>query len=610
MDPNASSSAHDHETATGGGGETVNVERSAAAGGGAIKGPQQEDEGSTKRLKAEHDSPGSDAAAEKAYSATLPLDLWIMSKSLSISSPSSRVEPLRQLYTSERDSSRIWKRAFENVDFPTLIATDWDLVTLTSFLHERPACIGCGSHLGDIERYFACRFFAHTSCLSSIFSSAADILEDVDLHPETLACLPSQKFKIGPRKSEDRFVVSQVKPMNDYLKYLDSTTLSSRDRGVRKAAREARDAMPPLSVYGSLTALNVRGRPKKRKEPPRALPGMLAARRRLNAVGFGNIDIRIIENHHLIAQDAVLDDAEWSEICPQLLPLVESARDDRIRRERSLNEQQKTKAYWHRFSMKVSEADRAFYPSLAAFAQFSSVKNLVQLPGDSGPEHDAFVSSINTALAEIRRQKKLSYARPLARALARAGHALPDETVKLLDPRGLVAPSDASWWRVPLDSSTDRSEAATVSEEELDTILTRFTSQAFWGFVEDRHQVGSCATISGAVKRSPIRHPSGVSVSARWIEILFSLLQAAGINDGPNGETAKKLENLGASFACRSSECRQTSLMTFSSLLQHVCYPVHHARSLNPHYSEGSFPVSDIVYVPQVATASTSSSTS
>ena len=37
------------------------------------------------------------------------------------------------------------------------------------------------------------------------------------------------------------YIPSQVKAMNDYLHHLDSTTTASRDRQMRKAAREARD---------------------------------------------------------------------------------------------------------------------------------------------------------------------------------------------------------------------------------------------------------------------------------------------------------------------------------------------------------------------------------
>lgn len=76
---------------------------------------------------------------------------------------------LRRLFRSKSDSAQVWKLAFKNVDFPTLKATDWDLIHLTSLLHEVAPCIGCGLSSGVLVQDLACRMYRHSVCLEKPF---------------------------------------------------------------------------------------------------------------------------------------------------------------------------------------------------------------------------------------------------------------------------------------------------------------------------------------------------------------------------------------------------------------------------------------------------------
>lgn len=70
-------------------------------------------------------------------------------------------KPLRLLFTSKRDSGRVWTHAYENAAFPNLVATDWDSIYLANMLHGEPICLVCDESTGQVTRDFENRMLIH-----------------------------------------------------------------------------------------------------------------------------------------------------------------------------------------------------------------------------------------------------------------------------------------------------------------------------------------------------------------------------------------------------------------------------------------------------------------
>jgi hypothetical protein len=190
------------------------------------------------------------------------------------------------------------------------------------------------------------------------------------------------------------------------------------------------------------------------------------------------------------------------------------------------------------------------YCSKQRFGRFPTVLQLAAAGTAIGdPLWIQLLPTLQQEMASVRLAKKLAYARPLAQALADAGHPLPSDFVASLYPSG-SSPDKSIGWRIPLDFDKIPTDDSPISEEQVDELLSRFTSRAFVGYF-DRHQLDSFSVIDSLRQR--YTHSSGVSVSARWIRILFGILKAVGIEDGEAGATEAKLDTLGVTISCKKA---------------------------------------------------------
>jgi hypothetical protein len=168
---------------------------------------------------------------------------------------------------------------------------------------------------------------------------------------------------------------------------------------------------------------------------------------------------------------------------------------------------------------------------------------------------------------QARRSRKLAFARPLAHALSMAGLPLASDLVQSLYPPGTQRPNSVDF-RIPLDLDPNTPDSSPISEEQLDELLSRFTSRAFWcctGY--GGHRAGSYTEISVSVSAHK-PHWSGITVSSTWIGVLGQILVATRIEDGAGNEVEAKLEELGAAFQCRSTTCHSPNpRMTFTQLV-------------------------------------------
>lgn len=309
------------------------------------------------------------------------------------------------------------------------------------------------------------------------------------------------------------------------------------------------------------------------------------------------------------------------------------ARADWIRTDQAKRTADLCQAY-HRFfdQNNPGSLNRSLSLSSKRFEDLATVKTLLANHTTIGdPPWNETLPSIERELENLRIAWKLRFARPLASALASAGQPLPQQTVEsMYDPNAF--PSTPSGWRVNLDCGGNNFDSTTISETVLDELLSRFTSRAFCGYVggggtNQRHAIEAHPRID--LERARWHHPSGISVSRRFIEILFAVLKVTGIEDGPRAETEEKIEKLGPIFACRFNACRGSNFV-YSQLVSRISLRAAdlsngeltlyftfqvshlsisgHSRALNPHYSEGDFPVSAIVCTLNSPIASASSS--
>ena len=241
--------------------------------------------------------------------------------------------------------------------------------------------------------------------------------------------------------------------------------------------------------------------------------------------------------------------------------------------------------------------------------------------------------TIEDQVAKFCRSLKLAYARRLVKSLVSAGHPPSQAFLDALNPPGF-SPTTIQSGEVSLDALR-LNDPSTLANNELDELLGRFTSRAFW-FCDYNgpHQLASFPQIN-AIRRGPTAHGCGSGggrVGKYWLQILFSLLKSTGIDDGPRALVDQKFNTLGPSFVCcwggdyggahppHRLKWPELVRPAFFVLLQpptdgavewlqlsHVCSSSH-ARALNPYYSEGSFKVNDIVYAPLSADAAASTS--
>lgn len=74
-------------------------------------------------------------------------------------------------------------------------------------------------------------------------------------------------------------------------------------------------------------------------------------------------------------------------------------------------------------------------------------------------------------------------------------------------------------------------------------------------------------------KRKP-SHKAGVSLSQDWMRILFHLLDATGIEDGPGEKAPVEFEALGPVFECKWALCSKqpSGFLTFSQLVRPIFF--------------------------------------
>ncbi|GAA5984954.1 hypothetical protein JCM5350_000076 [Sporobolomyces pararoseus] len=552
-------------------------DRHASNEGGAVeiqKGEEGQQSGTeiepnAKRIKIDTTTSGEGSTPVQAKYVDIPFDLWLMIgehlEPLDLVHLTRVNKSLRRLLRSRSDSARVWKLAFKNVNLPTLKATDWDLVYLASFCFEKWACFGC-----------------------------------------------------------EFYIPSEVKAMNDYLHHLDSTTTASRDRQLRKAAREARDKFVSskkecvearfewLRWYTTQAVERRRRAEELRTTQERAVrleERFNNIRSRLLSLGHEETDLKWLERDARTKKDQVLTESEWDKIAPGLVQLARGQKMKREKEERAALEPTLLNYYTH-FD---KSSQLSLVCSMQDFGKLPAVNQLIVARSSIGDSlWQQVVPSIQRRIDKSRRNLKLSYARPLAHALNEAGHPLPQQLFDSLFPAGASSTKPADYWRIPskinLASQEDVAspeDGSTISDVELDTLLSRFTSRVFCGYLADRHQVESFRKVVDLRDRSRL-HSSGVSVSAQWIKILFLILKVTGIKDGEVNETLAKVDALGNVWSCQSDHSPYNKLNPFisvSELVQHLCHATPHARALNPHYSEGSYPISSVVY-----TSSTSGS--
>ncbi|GAA5950082.1 hypothetical protein JCM3765_004189 [Sporobolomyces pararoseus] len=615
------------------------------------EGDGTETEPSAKRIKTDATTSEEQSTPSQAKPVDIPFDLWLMVgdhlEPLDLLHLTRVNKPLRRLLRSKSDSAQVWKRAYKRIEFPTLKATDWDLIYLASFLFEDLSCFGCGTSNGTVLRDFPSRIFVHEHCRSTIFSTATEVSDLVDvLHPDTLSCVASWSIKQG-RKVQEFYIPSEVQAMNNYLHHLESATTASRDRQLRKAARETRDGFiaskkkciearfedgTTMRLWLHSYQTREREAAQQRREQERAVrlqERLSNIRSRLLSLGHQEKDLKWLEKDLSVTKDQVLTESgqliepfalhqrlyqltifcfpEWSEISASLIELAVVQKTKREQDERDALEARLLSNYYSFFD---KSSGLSLFCSLKDFNNIQEVKQLVEARSEIGDLlWNQILPSLRERFDKSRRQTKLSYARPLAHALAKVGHPLPQEVFESLFPPGASLMKPVGYWIIPLKPDYSSDDGSTISEAEIDTLLSRFTSKVFCGFF-DRHRAESFSEV--VVLRRGYSHPSGVSVSAQWIKLLFSILKRTGIEDGDAKETLSKLERLGKVWRCKTEHWwnnKPEPFMTYSELMRHLSDDVSHARALNPHYSQGSYPISSIVYAPQPAVAGSSSTT-
>jgi hypothetical protein len=257
---------------------------------------------------------------------------------------------------------------------------------------------------------------------------------------------------------------------------------------------------------------------------------------------------------------------EWLNISKSLIQHVEYFQAQREKQQnlRVIKEQElKIEATWRQQFLASSTLNCQAFPPLATFKNLASVRPF--LAQTIIPNFDTTWTSalpvVQSDIAEVRRSKKVVYARPLAAMLAKTGRPLPLSFTEPLQLQGFPS------FRVQFDRIRLH-DSSTVSEAQLDELLSRFTSRAFWSCTgQGEHRVGSFVENNIHRQRNP-SHPSGATVSSRTLDILFELLRHTGVEDGPADEVAAKLETLGAVFGCRWKNCSSKPVgMNFSQLV-------------------------------------------
>ena len=273
--------------------------------------------------------------------------------------------------------------------------------------------------------------------------------------------------------------------------------------------------------------------------------------------------------NHFACSCSPQDCAEWVQILPTLRQVLSQLKAQQEAEEHAkllrLQRDKVTEAWRQQYRASTTSLDREAFPSRDIFVQLPSVKpfNNQLVTGDFDHAWNAALHSILAETVEARRSKKALVVRSLASALDQVGHPLPRSTTNALKL------SITTNRRVLLGSARAR-DSSTNSEEELDRILSRFTSRAFWCCAgQGLHKVGSFWDIEMHRHAHRYGHPSGITVGVQWMRILFAILKATRLEDGPRDGLTAKLEAFGIVFRCKWANCpRKTSqLMKFSELV-------------------------------------------
>ena len=269
---------------------------------------------------------------------------------------------------------------------------------------------------------------------------------------------------------------------------------------------------------------------------------------------------------------------EWDSISTSVIDSVTQVKQRRLAAVQAEAERSRTQALrtlYQDVLRKTTGFERAAFPSFNVFLNLPTISSF--RTGTTALTTDSWslaLPSIQTEVSGTRRLLKLAYARRLVKGLYAAGHPPPSTFVNALNPSGLSAVVQARTGEVSL-TALNLNDPSTLTEQELDDFLDRFTSRAFWfsdgnrtrggyGHKMERFPAIHAFTVPSSSERCAI---AGPRASVPWIKVLFALLKSTGIEDGAVAEVDEKFKALGASFECRWGSCSSRGRLTFSELV-------------------------------------------
>ncbi|GAA6019045.1 hypothetical protein JCM11491_002500 [Sporobolomyces phaffii] len=265
---------------------------------------------------------------------------------------------------------------------------------------------------------------------------------------------------------------------------------------------------------------------------------------------------------------------EWYQIAAPFTAAVAHARVVRTQGERKNSLYTRFKAYRKR---KIAQ-DFDLFPPFSTFLCLDSIKGLWE-PEPSRQVHSRWSSSFiegldakwETALVRLeqelpqaRRWLKICYVRIMLSALEKQRIPFSSSFLDALNP-GATSTLTESFVN-PSPSSFNLNDPATVSTSALDEILSRYSTQAWYGQKFDH------VTFFDAHRQATeIHFPT---FNTKWHLVLLHVLETADVSDGPLDVVAATLKKLGHGFFCGQCAWRPKGT-SVSVILQHVDTHLH-----------------------------------
>lgn len=167
----------------------------------------------------------------------------------------------------------------------------------------------------------------------------------------------------------------------------------------------------------------------------------------------------------------------------------------------------------------VPASDRSSFPTYSVFEQLPTVSAFrstnVKL---TNATWTLALPAIQIEIRKVCRALKVTYARRIVQSLETIGRPLPPPLVASLTPPGFL-PATSADGTISL-AGGESFDPSTTTEEELDELLSRFTSRAFWLCDSRGHRLGSPDTLWNLQSTHPCGSEGGCA-SADWLRILF-----------------------------------------------------------------------------------------